>query len=266
MKTKGLKKFNLLFFILALSIICSALSITGKTPYNKAPKGFVYIPPGTLEKDGAEIKVMAFYMAQSEVSNGQYKEFLEDLKVQGKQKELQIATIKSKHWNDYKITEADKYAADYHNWKDYPVVNISKEAAILYCNWLTEKVREETGNKNFPQFRLPEQAEWIWAAKGNLEDEDYPWHNGLKDKKGNYKIQAKALGNKLEPVEVLKLSPNNFGLYNICGNVAEMIAEKGLAMGGSWNAPIECAKTNSSQELQVSPTIGFRPVATYFTN
>ncbi|HNX08312.1 MAG TPA: SUMF1/EgtB/PvdO family nonheme iron enzyme, partial [Bacteroidales bacterium] len=28
--------------------------------------------------------------------------------------------------------------------------------------------------------------------------------------------------------------PNKFGLYNVCGNVAEMIAEKGKTRGGGW--------------------------------
>ena len=36
--------------------------------------------------------------------------------------------------------------------------------------------------------------------------------------------------------QVSSYYPNSFGLYNVCGNVAEMVAEKGKAKGGSWKS------------------------------
>ena len=55
--------------------------------------------------------------------------------------------------------------------------------------------------------------------------------------------------------------PNDYGLYNMCGNAAEMVEEKGKAAGGSWNdfgGDIHIrAEANYSMS---SPTVGFRPL------
>ena len=53
--------------------------------------------------------------------------------------------------------------------------------------------------------------------------------------------------------------PNNYGLYNMSGNLAEMIDTKGEAMGGSWaNPPEECKVTSKSSYDGPSPSVGFR--------
>lgn len=55
--------------------------------------------------------------------------------------------------------------------------------------------------------------------------------------------------------------PNDWGLYNMSGNVAEMISEKGIAMGGSWHDTGYDVRTESAQSYtDASPLIGFRPV------
>ena len=53
--------------------------------------------------------------------------------------------------------------------------------------------------------------------------------------------------------------PNDFGLYNICGNVAEMVQEKGIAKGGSWRSPGGDVQVKSRVHFS-KPTrdIGFR--------
>ncbi|MFT6815460.1 MAG: hypothetical protein ACJAZ3_001370 [Sphingobacteriales bacterium] len=55
--------------------------------------------------------------------------------------------------------------------------------------------------------------------------------------------------------------PNDFGLYNTNGNVAEMISEKGIALGGSWNSlgfDVRC-ESEMTYDLP-TPEIGFRPI------
>jgi formylglycine-generating enzyme required for sulfatase activity len=53
--------------------------------------------------------------------------------------------------------------------------------------------------------------------------------------------------------------PNKFGLYNMAGNAAEMLAEKGICKGGSWNSHNNYIQIGSSETYtKPSPTIGFR--------
>ena len=88
----------------------------------------------------------------------------------------------------------------------YPVVNISWYEATHYCLWLSKV----TGRK----FRLPTEAEWEYAAKANQEY----LHSGATNlfyygwSKNNSEGRLK---------EVMTKSPNNFGLYDMSGNVWE---------------------------------------------
>jgi formylglycine-generating enzyme required for sulfatase activity len=53
--------------------------------------------------------------------------------------------------------------------------------------------------------------------------------------------------------------PNDIGLYDIVGNVAEMIDEKGKALGGSWNDKPENSTIRSVKSYKrPNDTIGFR--------
>ena len=53
--------------------------------------------------------------------------------------------------------------------------------------------------------------------------------------------------------------PNNIGLYDVVGNVAEMIDEKGKACGGSWNdLPSESTIRSVKSYSRADATIGFR--------
>jgi len=53
--------------------------------------------------------------------------------------------------------------------------------------------------------------------------------------------------------------PNNIGLFDVCGNVAEMLDEKGKACGGSWNDPPENSTIQSVKTYSwPDETVGFR--------
>jgi hypothetical protein len=55
--------------------------------------------------------------------------------------------------------------------------------------------------------------------------------------------------------------PNKMGIYDVVGNVAEMVAEKGKACGGSWDdTPEESTIRSVKSYKKPSATIGFRMV------
>jgi len=55
--------------------------------------------------------------------------------------------------------------------------------------------------------------------------------------------------------------PNSFGLYNMCGNVAEMIEENGIAKGGSFQDPAYQVRISSEKSYtKPQADIGFRVV------
>jgi formylglycine-generating enzyme required for sulfatase activity len=59
-------------------------------------------------------------------------------------------------------------------------------------------------------------------------------------------------------------SPNGYGLYNMNGNVAEMISDGDFAVGGSWNSPGYDIRNQSIKKFKgAHPTVGFRIVATH---
>jgi formylglycine-generating enzyme required for sulfatase activity len=63
------------------------------------------------------------------------------------------------------------------------------------------------------------------------------------------------------PFYVFDLPINNYGLYNMIGNVAELVKEKGITKGGSYRDKLEDCSINKKQEYTgASPTVGFRTV------
>lgn len=116
---------------------------------------------------------------------------------------------------------------------DYPVVGITWEQADAFCQWRTlNKNTYQKGKKkqNVNMFRLPSEAEWEYAARGGLEGATFPWGGpyakndrgcflaNFKPLRGNY-----AADQALYTVEADAYEPNDYGLYNMAGNVSEWV-------------------------------------------
>jgi sulfatase modifying factor 1 len=113
----------------------------------------------------------------------------------------------------------------------YPVVGVNWFGANAFCHWRTlhyNKFRRVKKKPIFPRFRLPTEAEWEYAARGGYEHKLYPWHgpylrNGkgcmlanFKPGRGDYIID-----NYEYTAPIYAYWPNDYGLYNTVGNVAE---------------------------------------------
>ena len=163
----------------------------------------------------------AFYLAVSEVTNREFREF------------------KSGHLSG--SFAGHNLEVDHH-----PVVNVSWEDAARYCNWLSAKaglppVYVERGGTLVPRspmpvgYRLPTEAEWAWAARyaGSSALSKYGWGNSLPIPKGagNYgDTSARGALHTAIPdysdgyaatAPAGSFSANNLGLFNLGDNVAE---------------------------------------------
>jgi formylglycine-generating enzyme required for sulfatase activity len=278
--------------IVFLLLLGSAGTTEKEFSYSKAlTKSYVLVPSGTAIVNGDSVTVQSFYMYNKEVTNFNYLEFLYDLKSHGETELLKIAQVDSNRWNMLNSYN-QAYVTYYHShpaYKEYPVVNVSHEAALLYCKWLGEKYDEKFGTKGKFKFRLPERAEYIRAARGDSKA-SYAWKtNSLRNEKGQILCNFTQLGSedihrntetgKYEIViatreywdngfaDILAPSesywPNEFKIYNLNGNAAEMIAEKGIAMGGSWKNTGYDVRVESEQNYsEPNPWTGFRVVMT----
>ncbi len=92
-----------------------------------------------------------------------------------------------------------------------PVIDINWFETLQFAAWLTE----QTGHR----YRLPTEAEWEYAARGNTTT-FYWWGNELQRGQANCWGCGSRWDNRL-PAPVDTLATNSFGLYHVHGNVYE---------------------------------------------
>ena len=254
-------------------------------------KSFSFVPASMVQFKEEIKSVNGFYISKFEVTNADYRAFLSDLKKSGKLELHEKCKVDSNNWsNEHPNAFFEPMVNQYHShpaYDNYPVVNITKEAAQEYCSWLTKQLNDEYKEDGFTfLIRLPQQYEWLSAANGNFKNITYSWGgNRLRNAKGCYLANFNTYGpesitynqkkDRFEVVENLKVkeeglffltapvdsySPSQLDIYNLNGNAAEMVTEN-LAFGGSWFSPGYDIRNESNYEFSgVSSKVGFRPV------
>ncbi|NVJ89678.1 MAG: gliding motility lipoprotein GldK [Flavobacteriaceae bacterium] len=204
---------------------------------------------------------------------------------------------------DFNYSYNDPMHQDYFNhqsYGDYPVVGVTWDQAKAFCNWRTKKKNKYQKSRRkaalVPDFRLPTEAEWEYAARGGLEFATYPWGTGsttsdrgcflanFKPVRGNYAVDG-----ALYTMEAKSYNANDYGLYNMAGNVAEWTNtaynlssyymastmnpnvedrknKRKIIRGGSWKDVAYYLEV-SSRDYEYADTarsyIGFRTVQNY---
>ena len=118
-------------------------------------------------------------------------------------------------------------------YDNYPVVGVTWQQAKAFCNWRTKRLNEFQDFLDEPgvhDYRLPNEAEWEYAARGGKQMTLYPWGSyytrtqegcfvaNFKPLRGNYVADSNSSTNT---TKVGSYDPNPFGLYDMAGNVAE---------------------------------------------
>ena len=195
--------------IVDLMLVKNAIGTRTTPPPRGDVGGMVLIPAGTFQMgsnngNGDErpvhtVHVDAFYMDTHEVTNAEYKKFI-DANPQWQKERIEDLVFQIgisgylAHWNgnDYPVGKGD-----------HPVWNVSWHAAVAYSQWAGK--------------RLPTEAEWEKAARGGLVGKKYPWGDTIDGAKVTW--GGPWITNSTRPVG--SYPPNGYGLYDMSGNVAE---------------------------------------------
>jgi formylglycine-generating enzyme len=199
-------------------------------------KGFLTDGEGPVRN----VNIMPFYIDPCAVTNWEFKEFV---KSTGYQTEAEVfgwsfvfyqfvskeveqtveGVVKGTPWW-YVVKGAywgspEGEDSNIKDRMDHPVVHISWNDAMAYCNW--------TGK------RLPTESEWEYAARGGLVQNEFPWGNELMSNgehqcniwQGLFPMSNTGQDGYLGTAPVKSFHPNNYGLYNTSGNVWEWCSE-----------------------------------------
>ena len=219
-----------------------------------------------------------------------------------KQKQIQIYPDTTVWIKDFTYSYNEPMHNDYFShpaYQDYPVVGVSWQQAVAFCNWRTKyknSYQRNKGKPNVSRFRLPNEAEWEYAARGGIPSGTYPWGApyllndracflaNFKPLRGDY-----ASDQAVYTVEAKSYLPNDYNLYNMAGNVAEWTnssyetgaydyvaslnpnmsfdyEKRKVVRGGSWKDVAYFLRV-SSRDYEYQDTarsyIGFRTVQDY---
>ena len=276
--------------------------IKDSTAHNdvRSREGMVLIPGGTFRMGGDNgqaaadefpkhtVRVDSFYMDVHEVTNAQFKAFVdatgyvttaerkpdwEELKKMlppgaTKPPESELVAASLVFYPTRGPVDLNHFDAWWQwekgaDWKHpqgrgssiagkdhYPVVQVSWDDAMAYCKWSGK--------------RLPTEAEWEFAARGGQTNKIYPWgdenitagHPKANSWEGDFPYHNEERDAYVRSAPVQSYKPNGYGLYDMAGNVWEWC--------GDW---YDVAYYQTLQDMEVfnpqGPDKSFDPLEPY---
>ncbi len=195
------------------------------------------------------------------VTNEQFVRFLE---VMGGEKDSNHQDII--RMRDSRIKRSGGRLSIESGYSKHPVVGVTWYGALAYAMWVGK--------------RLPTEAEWEIASRGGLENELYPTGDDIEKTQANFFSS--------DTTTVMSYAPNNYGLYDMAGNVYEWCHDwygynyyemsvqepenpKGplqgvyrVLRGGCWKSlkeDLRCSRRHRNNPGTVNGTYGFRCAA-----
>lgn len=248
------------------SLFLPLLGIVVLTVSFKVKSKKEFTPPGTIQINDS------LFADETEISNFSWQEYeLWTKAIYGANSKEHVASLPDTLvWRE-KQSHNEPYVHYYYRhpaYKEFPVVGVSYEQAQAFCKWRTERVKSfltlarKFNYTNF-EYRLPSKAEWEKLAEFTV----HVLKNNGKDEKGRYRINCvhpDTINGPPYPdvtAPVKSYEKSLFGLYNMLGNVAEMVSEKGTCKGGGWRSSLEdCRVGKDTEYTKASAWVGFRCV------
>jgi len=285
------------------------------------PYGMVVCPSGTFHMGQADedvshsranmnkqVTIGGFYMDDTEITNNEYRQFVQAMLTDSSA--LGVDVIMKEYYPDTTVWVRDfshhmgdpmmEYYFAHPAFDDYPVVGVDWFAAKKFCEWRTQFLNDYRVNQanlfRMPDFRLPSEAEWEYAARGGRDMAKYPWGNPyIRNSKGCMLANFKpGRGNYYDDgfmysSPVASYFANDYGLYDMSGNVAEWCEDafynasvpvvwdlnptyfdeaepRKVVRGGSWKDVafyLECGTRTFEYQDTTKSYLGFRCAMTY---
>lgn len=175
-------------------------------PAATAPAGELPVPGAevTLGGEGTETPlrraiVKPFFIAETEVTNEQYREFVKA-----------TGHAAPSHWKNGEFPPGAALE---------PVAGVTWQDAADYCKWLSEKIGSTV--------RLPTEAEWELAARGK-ENLKYPWGNDWD----NRAADCEETHGRVRAVKSFPAGRSPFGAYDMAGKVWEWVEDEAVDAEG----------------------------------
>lgn len=213
------------------------------------------------ESPSHEVSMSGFWIDTFEVSNADYQQFISatdyltkselsgDSMVFESPVENLAAQSDPLSWWDLVIQADWRHPLGLHDTiegkSDHPVVHVSYVDALAYCDWLDKD--------------LPTEAQFEFAARGGKQGEMYSWGDAplhhTTAVNNSWQANSPAENQKQDGYQttspVGSFPPNDFGLYDISGNVWEWVSD--------WYHPEYYSVSPSSDPLGVTEEFSIDP-------